>query len=430
MKRLRERLRLVNEGLVAELAVERKRFDVDHRRLREEAVNLEAKIPEYARSTEKLNKLRQEYTLGQEGDLAWNKAYTDLSKLVTTMEFGIDKDRVDIRFREYSMLRDEDPVSPTKSKLAMIAVALAIGMGLGIPFGVEQLNDRFTSLESFERATGIRGIGVIPTSTTEFLEDVTRPVESNVRKPHHVLECYRVLRAQLALQLSATPGTKIVMVTSSRPREGKTTTSANLAWALQSSGARTLLVDLDFRRGRLHKLFNEPRGPGLCQALTGEFTLEETKRHTALPLFDYYSRGETVPGSSELLCRLGLEQAVEEWKTQYDWIVLDTPPVLGLSETASLQRVADGVVIVAKSDFSYRRDVLDTIAQLSKSGAKICGVVLNSVDLSKISNYYYYYYSSANYYNTFEDDEDERYTPAHQPMAKAKVRIPSSAIKS
>ncbi|WP_038165672.1 polysaccharide biosynthesis tyrosine autokinase [Verrucomicrobium sp. BvORR106] len=429
MKKLREKLRLINEGLTAELDVERKRFDVDYRRVQQEIVQLETKIPEYAKSTEKLNKLRQEYTLGQEGDLAWSKAYTDLSKLVTTMEFGVDKERVDIRFREFTTLRDEDPVSPTKSKLAMMAMVLAIGLGLGVPFALEQLNDQFTSLEAFEKATGIKGIGVVPKSTPEILENITRPVEDGSKKPNNVLECYRVIRAHLALQAGNKEGAKVIMLTSSRPSEGKTTTCANLAWAFQSSGARTLLVDLDFRRGRVHRLFRETRGPGLCQALTGEMTLEETKRHTPLPLLDYYSRGDTVAGSSELLCRLGLEQAIEEWKHDYDWILLDTPPVLGLSETTSLQRVADGVVMVVKSEITHRRDVVEAIGHIQKAGAKLFGVVLNSVDLSKISNYYNYYYSSAHYYQMFEDEDEGLSQPQTRNAGKPKVRISSTSLK-
>jgi succinoglycan biosynthesis transport protein ExoP len=430
MKNLRERLRRIDEGLLSELETERKRFDVDYRRLQQEITQLESKIPDYARSTEKLNKLRQEYMLGQEGDLAWGKAYTDLSKMITTMEFGVDKDRVDLRFREFSTLRDEDPVSPTKSKLAMMAVVLAVGLGLGVPFGLEQLNDQFTSLEAFERATGIKGIGVVPKSTTEVLENITRPMEDPSKKPNHVLECYRVIRAHLSLQAGDKPGAKVVMLTSSRPGEGKTTTSANLAWAFQSSGSRVLLVDLDFRRGRVHRLFKESRGPGLCQSLTGEMPLEETKRHTPLPLLDYYSRGDTVAGSSELLCRLGLEQAVEEWKNDYDWIILDTPPVLGLSETTSLQRVADGVVIVVKSESTHRRDVLDAIGQIQKSGARLFGVVLNSVDLSKVSNYYNYYYSSAHYYQAFDDEDEEFARPQGRTGGKPKVRISSTSLKA
>jgi capsular exopolysaccharide synthesis family protein len=404
MKRLRDRLRQNNQSIIAELGVERQRFDVEHRRLQAELKSLEAKLPEYSRITEKLNKVRQDYVLGQDGDVAWNAAYASLNKMLTSIQYGVDKERVDLSFRSYSQLRDENPVSPTKSKLAMIAISLAFGLALGIPFGLEQLNDRITSMEALEAATGLKGIGIIPKSTSEFLEDVTRPVESDVRKPNNVLECYRVLRAHLKLQLDNKPGTKVVMFTSSRPSEGKTVTAANVAWALQGSGSKTLVVDLDFRRGRQHKLFKDPRGPGFCQALSGQMKLQDVVRHTNLPNLDYCARGETVAGSSELLCRLGLEEAIEEWKKTYDWIILDTPPVLGLSETTSLQRVADGVVIIIKADSTYRRDVIDAVTQIKKSGAKIFGVVLNNVDLSKLSNYYYYYYSSAHYYQSFDED--------------------------
>lgn len=406
VKALRTRQRQVEEALSSELLVEQKRFEVERLRLAGQIQELEGKLPEYSAMTEKLNKLRQDYTLGNEGDLAWSKAYAELAKMVTTIQFGGDKDRIDLQFREFSMLRDVDPVSPTKSKLALLAIVLGLGMAIGIPIGLEQLNDKVTSLASLEKITGLKGLGIVPTTSSTFLEGVTRGIESDPRKPNHVLECYRVFRAHLGLQLGDKEGCKVVMFTSARPSEGKTVTAANMAWTLQSIGARTLLVDLDFRKGRVHKLFGVNRAPGICHALTGEMSLDDAVRHTHLPNFHYCTRGNTTGGSAELLCRLGLEQALATWRQQYDWIILDTPPVLGLSETTNLQRVTDAVVLVVKAEKTHGRDVSEAVEQLLKAGAPMAGFVLNNVDMSKVSNYYYYYYSSSYYYQAFEEDDD------------------------
>jgi Mrp family chromosome partitioning ATPase len=121
------------------------------------------------------------------------------------------------------------------------------------------------------------------------------------------------------------------------------------------------------------------------------------------PLWDYIPRGNTVAGSSELLCRLDIETVVDNLAAHYDWIILDTPPILGLSETVGLQRLADACIVVARYNIALTRDVVDAITRLEKAGAKIAGFVLNAVDLSKVSNYYYYYYSSAHYYNQFDE---------------------------
>jgi capsular exopolysaccharide synthesis family protein len=198
---------------------------------------------------------------------------------------------------------------------------------------------------------------------------------------------------------------KVIFLTSARPSEGKSLTAANLTWAFQSMGARTLLVDLDFRRGRVHRFFKGSSEKGLCQVLTGESRLEDVTMSTRLPLMKYISRGPTINGSSELLCRLGIEGLVEQWRKQYDWIILDSPPVLGLSETTTLQRVADAVVMVVRAEQTSVTDVKSALVQLIKANAKIVGFVLNSVDMTKMSNYYNNYYYSQHYYDTLSDDD-------------------------
>jgi succinoglycan biosynthesis transport protein ExoP len=418
VKELRNRLRQQEEALTAELDVERKAFLVDKTRLQDELAQLQKKLPEYTSFTEKVNKLRSDYTLDQEGDLAWTQAYTELAKRVTTMEFGADKDRVDLSWKSYTLLRDVDPISPTKSKLLMMALALGLGLAAGVPFCMEQLNGRVVQLERLELATGYKGIGIVPKTESAFLEEVVRPNEEATLRPNNVLECFRLIRAHLSLDVQPRAGrrARVILCTSARPSEGKTSLAANLSWAFQSMGQKVLLVDMDFRRGRVHRLFKEKAGPGLCQALTREIPLKDVIRSAVAPLWDYIPRGNTVAGSSELLCRLDVETVVDNLAEHYDWIILDTPPVLGLSETVGLQRLADACIVVARCNIALTRDVVDAITRLEKAGAKLAGFVLNEVDLSKISNYYYYYYSSAHYYNQFDE-----------PSAPADGRVPSPA---
>jgi polysaccharide biosynthesis transport protein len=418
VKELRNRLRQQEEALAAELQVERKAFTVDKTRLENELVQLQKKLPEYTSFTEKVNKLKSDYTLDQEGDLAWTQAYTELAKRVTTMEFGIDKDRVDLSWKSFSLLRDVDPISPTKSKLLMMALALGLGLAAGIPFCMEHFNGRVVQLERLELATGYQGIGIVPKTESSFLEMVVRPNEEASLRPNNVLECFRLIRAHLSLDVQPRPGrhARVILCTSARPSEGKTSLAANLSWALQSMGQKTLLIDMDFRRGRVHRLFKESAGPGLCQALTRETPLKDVIRPAMAPLWDYIPRGTTVAGSSELLCRLDVETVIDNLAAHYDWIILDTPPILGLSETVGLQRLADACVVVARCNLALTRDVVDAITRLEKAGAKIAGFVLNEVDLSRVSNYYYYYYSSAHYYNQFDE-----------PPASTDGRVPSPA---
>jgi len=404
---IKGRQRQIKEQIQAELEAERRKFEVELQRLKDEFKQLESKLPEYNAQTDKLNKLKSDYTLSQEGDLAWTKAYTDLAKTLTSIQFGVDKDRVDLQFKGYSLLRDDDPVSPTKYNLAIMALTLGIGMALGVPFTLEKLDDRAKGLDAIEQVTGMKGLGVIPKADPDFIEQIEREKEEDFSRPNHLLECYRVLRSHLVLEMNSIltpPGQgKVVFLTSARPSEGKSLTAANLGWAFQSMGSKVLLVDLDFRRGRVHRFFSADPFPGLCQVLTGEIQPADAIRSSSLPLLDFISRGSTVSGSSELLCRLGIEDLVVEWRKQYDWIILDSPPMLGLSETSVLQRVADAVLIVVRAEQTPMADLKNAVAQLKKTEAKVVGFVLNGVDLAKISNYYNYYYYSQNYYDVVNE---------------------------
>jgi capsular exopolysaccharide synthesis family protein len=394
------RIKQLNEQMDAELHVERQRFEVEHQQLKEEVRQLEKKMPEYTASTEKLNRIRSDYTLTREGDIAWSKAYTDLSQKLTSMQFGADKDRVDMQFKAYSLLRDEDPVSPTKSKLAMLALVIGVGLAVGVPFGLEQIDERVKSMETLESGFALKGLGLIPSAHKSFIENILRePHSDSSQRPNHILECYRVLRAHVMMEMgSGQLGGKVILFTSARPGEGKSLTSGNLGWAFQSMGARVILLDMDFRRGRVHKFFDADAGPGLCQVLTGEQPLESVIRESSLPGLSYISRGTTCSDSSELLCRLGVDDILATLRDSYDWIILDSPPVLGLSETTLIQKAADGVVMVIRAEKTLMSEVKNTLTLLRKSDSKLIGFVYNGVELNKVANYYNYYQYSQHYY--------------------------------
>jgi Mrp family chromosome partitioning ATPase len=153
--------------------------------------------------------------------------------------------------------------------------------------------------------------------------------------------------------------------------------------------------------------------PGLTSLLVESATEDEVIMKTQTENLDVIPRGPIVVGSTEILCQQRFHDLVAKWRTQYDRIVLDTPPVLGLSETVNLQQVADGVLIAVRSEVTPVHDVALAADNLRRSGAHMIGFILNAVDLTKITNYYDYYYYSADYYYEFAqggDDEDEEVT--------------------
>ncbi len=182
------------------------------------------------------------------------------------------------------------------------------------------------------------------------------------------------------------------MITSARPGEGKTTVSSNVAWAFSSLGDRTLLIDCDLRRGRVHNVVGASNEFGMTGLLTGRATIDQCVHKAEADNLWTISRGPVVPGTTELLNSGVFAALLEELKSKFDRIILDTPPVLGLSETAFLQNHADGAVIVVRCGVTMRKDVENSVESLKKLGAHFYGFVLNGVDFTKRSNHYYYYY--------------------------------------
>lgn len=405
MVELHGKLADVTEGLERELQLAIERFHLECITLRNRLDALEAKLPEYNEITKKYDGFRKNYDILAKGDNVWSEAQVELATKVAKMEFGADKWRVELRFLGLLSLR-EDPVSPNKTKLIYIALALGLALSVGVPFGIELFSDSSHRLQEVEKAVGLPGIGLIPLCNKADLENVVRSPVLDSQVPNFLLESFRIIRANIALNKMRDVTARVVMVTSARPGEGKTTQAANLAWAFSSVGDRTLIMDTDLRRGRIHKILGMDNEQGMTTLLAGRSSLTDVIRDTEVPNLDVITRGPVIPGSTELLCKLEFEKIIDLLKDRYERIILDATPVLGLSETASLQRVTDGVILVVRAEKTPKRDVRAAIEVLAKAGAYFYGFVLNAVDLSKPANYYNYYYYSSSYYDEFAEDTD------------------------
>jgi capsular exopolysaccharide synthesis family protein len=402
MRKLSAELAGVNDRLKAELQVAMQRFELDIAQLNEKLKSLESKLPEYNEVTAKYEKFRQDYQLIEKGQLDWDKAHSELSTRISKLQFGDDKVRFLLENERTLSLRDIDPVSPNKTKLAILAGGLGLLLAFGVPTFLLLLDTTVNRLVDIEARTGVRGIGLIPLSSKEFLEDIFRSPTLDAKVPNFLLEAHRIIRSNINLHPGKSGKTQVVMVTSARPSEGKTTLAANLAWAYHSMGESVLLVDCDLRRGRVAKITQVSNEVGLSRLIMDEAVADQAILHTREDALDVIPRGPIVAGVTELLCTDRFEDLVQQWKLKYDRIILDTPPVLGLSETNTLQRVADGVVLVIRAHKTLTKDVVDAVDTLRRTGAHLFGIVLNAVDLSKLANHYTYYYYSPLYYSELE----------------------------
>jgi polysaccharide biosynthesis transport protein len=399
VQRINAQLSNIERSLKLEYEVAESRFLLEHAKLLDQKKALEEKLPAYQAATRKHEQLRKGYAQLQSGELPWAGLYSQVSRQLTGLEFGADKERTLFRFMGLLELR-ETPVSPHRLKLLIYALMLGCGLAIGVPLLIEYIDNTVSSIEQTETDYQIRALGIIPQISEVTL--LKRNGEVPHKEDRHLLENFRVIRTNILFSGTARPP-HVIMVASALPQEGKSVVASNLAISFAQLGDQTLLIDADLRRGRLHKVFDSTRAkPGLSNLLMGEVSLEEALRPTHEPNLTFLPYGEHVDGVTELLGSSKFADLMQQVRGRYQRIIIDTPPVLGLSDTAMLQPLVDGTVFVVWGGRTTSRSLQTAVQSLRDNGANFYGFVLNRLDLSSGTNYYKYYYYSYNYYENYQ----------------------------
>lgn len=226
-----------------------------------------------------------------------------------------------------------------------------------------------------------------------------------------VTEGFRNLKAALSVSVPKKNGGVAIMATSAYPEDGKTTVTVNLALMFAISNAKVILVDADIRKGRIAKYFKCKTVPGLSDCLSGQASLDDVIHTTHInDNLSYITCGTHSPRPYELLESDEMKKLVEELKTRYDYIIIDTPPVLLISDALALASVTDGAVLVCRHQVSYVSDISRAIDQLKFAKANILGVVVNDYKAPSRGKYgygygkkYYYYSYGYSYGSTAAD---------------------------
>ena len=213
-------------------------------------------------------------------------------------------------------------------------------------------------------------------------------------------ETFRIIRCSIPLHVSPQNPCQVIMVSSARPNEGKTTTSSLLARSFAETDQRTLLIDADLRRGRIHRQFVQEQNEGMAGYLSGEVTdLDKLVMKTPVPNLDLLSRGKKSFTRFEVLSSPLFRNLMAELRRRYDRIIIDNPPLLGLADALMVSGSVDGMVMVVRADRTTQRDIRTAIEIVQATQTPIYGFVLNGVDLSRLENYYYY----TSYYPKYYD---------------------------
>lgn len=197
-----------------------------------------------------------------------------------------------------------------------------------------------------------------------------------------VREAYHTIRTNLMFSV-AKKECKVIIVSSSIAGEGKTTTSANVAFSIAKSNQKVLLIDLDLRKPQIYRLLKKPNVPGVTNYLSGFNTMEEVLHKNACPNLDLICAGTISPNPGEMVASEGMLRLLEEMKQKYDFIIIDTPPINVVSDALSLIPHADGLVLVARPNYTAKKEVQRAVEQVKFIGGKILGIVANGVQEKK-----------------------------------------------
>jgi len=299
------------------------------------------------------------------------------------------------------------PTAPSEPNIPRnLAFALVLGVisAVGLAFILENMDNTVRTPEQAQALSALPSLGMIPlgsksgnygaagkrlalTASREVVETVAQ-----IRPQSQMAESYRALRTSLLLSnLGAPP--KVIMVTSARPQEGKTTTSINTAIVLAQKGVRVLLIDADLRRPSIHKALGMGPHSGLSNVLTGSATMEQTiTTSPVLPNLFIMPAGTPPPNPAELLASSNMRDLIAELRDLYDHIVIDTPPTLSVTDAVVLSPRADATILVIRSGHTTKQALRRARDILMQVNAHVAGVLLNAVDLTSPDYYYYYEY--------------------------------------
>ncbi|HEX8284157.1 MAG TPA: polysaccharide biosynthesis tyrosine autokinase [Pyrinomonadaceae bacterium] len=305
-----------------------------------------------------------------------------------------------------------EPIGPPRMRNIVVAFLLSLGVGIGLAFLLDYLDDTLKSVEDVDRHLHLPTLALIPAprEARRFLGRSGAPepepgantalaLIDDVRSP--VAEAYRHLRTSLLLSSAGQPP-KTILVTSSQPSEGKTTTVVNIATMLAQTGADVLVLDCDLRRPRVHAHFGLGNARGVTNYLSGDSNVSElVQTYDKLPNLKVISSGPVPPNAAELLGSDEMRKLLYVLAENFTHIVIDSPPAISFTDASILSTMVDGVMLVVHGGRSSRSVVRRAKQQLQDVGAHIFGIVLNNV---KMEGTDYYYYSG--YYSGYYSDED------------------------
>lgn len=343
-----------------------------------------------------------EYTLRQREYEANRTLYEGLLQKLRTagVEAGLESMEIDIVDQA---LPAAHPTLRSSSKIVLVGGIFGLIGGIIIAFVMDSLDTGLRTIAEVESVTELPSLAVIPRARRTSVEQGTSltTAEQNLivlsQSKSQFAESFRALRTSLLLSTAGHPP-KFILLTSATPSEGKTTLSTNLACILAQGDARVLLIDADLRRPSVHHRFGMSGKVGLTTVLTGAATVESAVQNVKeVPNLDVLAAGPMPPFPTEMISSQAMDSLLQHCGEIYTHVLIDTPPILSVTDGVILARHSDAVVLVVRHGKSNKHVVRRARDLLVRSGAPISGIVLNAVDINSPDYYGYYGYSGYSY---------------------------------
>jgi len=283
------------------------------------------------------------------------------------------------------------PIRPSVGRNLVLAAIFGLLGGIGLAFLVEYLDRTITSQQQVEEKLGLTFLGIVP-SIERSKDGTSQDLFVHALPKSAAAECLRAVRTNL-LFMSPEKALRTILVTSSGPQEGKTTTATSLAVTMANSGNRVLLVDADMRRPRVHRIFGKQNKVGLSSLILGEGKLPALVQETGIDNLWVLPCGPIPPNPAELLHTTAFKRIVAEMAAAYDRVIIDSPPVGVVADSVVMATLVDGTLVVLKAGKTDLILASQAVKQLRDVNAPIFGAVLNDLDLAdqKYGQYSYYY---------------------------------------
>lgn len=402
-----EGLRQQKVDLENNIAEASKRYKEKHPKmisLRTRLQAVEQSVKQETKNLFSLNEKLVEYK-NLKRDVESNRAlYESLLRKAKETEVSKELLTTDLRILDLAQV-PSSPVSPNRQRDVTTGAMWGLVLGMGVAFFIEFLDSTLKNAEDVETYLRLPFLGYVASLRSE--KDEVKGLKDfdliSQKIPHsRIAESYRSIRTSIIFSAPEDRPLKTILITSSLPREGKTFISTNLGIVFAHTNEPIIVIESDMRKPRISNIFGMKNDIGLSSFLTGKASLEEVIKPTSVPSLSVIVSGPIPPNPTELLTSAKIQQFFDELKSRFSRIIIDSPPVLYVADTALLANIVDGVIHVVRAGKTNINHIIRARQKLTEAKAKVVGIILNDLDVKREDSYYYYHY----YY--YSRDKDKR----------------------